>query len=150
MGCRIRDAVDFLVHDLAILIKRQRQREERPGRLDFGSGDGVVAQRICKSFPQHFIDIHARAIVGGGGVGQQDEGLRGAAVVVQVIAQGVGAAAEHQCVFLIGIEAGLGGVILHINATCLLGGAEIAGADAGGDHYLRGADRILHGVAAHL
>ena len=82
IGSGIRGGGDFLIQDLPVLIERQRQCEERPGRLDFRSGNGVVAPWILKGFPQHLIDIHARALVGGGGVGQQDEGLRGGAVVV--------------------------------------------------------------------
>ena len=65
----IRGGGDFLIQDLPVLIERQRQCEQRPGRLDFGSGDGVVAPWILKGFPQHLIDIHARALVGGGSVG---------------------------------------------------------------------------------
>ena len=52
--------------------------------------------------------------------------------------------------FLVRIVSGLAGIILHIDTARLLGGAEIAGADAGGDHDLRGSGRILHGVAANL
>ena len=65
IGSGINSGGNFIIQDLAIFIKRQWQREQRARRLDFGSGDGVVAPRIFKGFPQHFIDIHARALVGG-------------------------------------------------------------------------------------
>ena len=48
----------------------------------------------------------------------------------------------------VGVEAGLGGVILHIDTARLLGRAEIASADPGGDHELRRIGGILDRVAA--
>ena len=47
----------------------------------------------------------------------------------------------------VGVEAGLGGIILHINTARLLGRAEIASADPGGDHELRRIGGILNRVA---
>ena len=148
MGGGVRDGIDFDVLHLAVAVERQGQREQGSGRLHLGAGDGVVAQRESKGVPQHLVGIHAWALVSSRGVGQQDEGLRRGVRNVQIIAQGVGTAAEQEGVFLVGVKTGLGGVILHIDTARLLGGAQIPGADPGGDHELRRIGGILNRVAA--
>ena len=147
---RIGHAVHFVVQHLARAIQRQGQRKERSRRLGLGSRDGVVGQRVGEGFAHDFKDVDARPLVGRAGVGQQHKRLRGGRGAIQVVAQRVGAFAEQQRVFLVGIETDLRRVVLIIDAARLLRGPEIAGADARGDHDLRFTRRIDHRVAADL
>ena len=112
---------NFIVEHIATGIERGWQGGQRHWRLGLGACDRIVGQRVGEVRAHHFVGVDARPQVGRVGIGQQDKRRRSFGSVVQVIAQRIGATRHHQGVFLIGIKADLGAIVLDVEAAQLLG-----------------------------
>ena len=130
---------------------RKRQQGQRIGLREQGACRRSVSESIGAVASHDLVGAHLWALVAGIGVGHQDVGLGGvvratvtagrlsAAAIgidVQILAQGIGAARADQGVFLVGIVARLGVIVLHINRARSLRAEQITTADPLSDHDL--------------
>ena len=132
-------------------VERQRQLGQRHGRVDDSAGGDGVVEGVGGVLAQDLVGGHGRAAVVGIGVLDEDAGEGGEAGAggdVEIVAQGVGAAGEHEGVLFVGVIAGLGGVVLVVDDALGLGGGEVAGAGVGGEDDLGFVGAVGDGVAA--
>ena len=132
-------------------VEGQRQLGQRHRRVDDGTGGDGVMEGIGGVLTPDLVGGHGGPTVGGVGVLDQDAGKGsegGAGGDVEIIAQGVGAAGEEKGVFLVGVVAGLGGVVLVVDDALSLSGGQVAGAGVGGEHDLGFVGAVGDDVAA--
>ena len=123
------------------------QERHRHRRVENGAGGDAIGELVESILAQDFINRDRGALVGGVGVFDQDAWQRGEVGAdsgsgrirgeVEVVAQGVGLAAEHDGVLFIGVVADFADIRLVVDGSRGDGGSEAAGA------FVRSHDNLL-------